>query len=316
MTPVAAPRGIVVLGCPRSGTTLLRRFLDAHPDIACPPETALLSSAARFLQEQTFPSGIRYGAAAGLAQIGVERATLLDRLRAFVVSFFEAHAAASNARLWAEKTASDAFFVEPIEELLGDRVRYVVLLRHGLDVAVSLAEFVDRLGAYTAELHPYIARERDVFAAMATAWSDVTTALLDLVERRPDAIVVRYESLVADPEAQVAQVFEALQLPPAPTGLPGDQTAGFGDWKTWSRATVDRTSVGRWSREIPRAQLRDLVTRIGPVLERAGYEAVPMPRAVDPASAQRRLELAMRLDAERATHQERLSAADDESTKP
>ncbi|MCA9663328.1 MAG: sulfotransferase, partial [Myxococcales bacterium] len=31
--------GIIVLGAPRSGTTLLRRLLDAHPNIACPPET-------------------------------------------------------------------------------------------------------------------------------------------------------------------------------------------------------------------------------------------------------------------------------------
>ena len=40
--------GIVVLGVPRSGTTLLRRLLQAHPHIACPPETNLLSAASRF----------------------------------------------------------------------------------------------------------------------------------------------------------------------------------------------------------------------------------------------------------------------------
>src|SRR5262249_35441572 len=30
---------VFVVGCPRSGTTLLQRILDAHPEIAIPPET-------------------------------------------------------------------------------------------------------------------------------------------------------------------------------------------------------------------------------------------------------------------------------------
>ena len=53
--------GIVVLGTPRSGTTLLRRLLDAHPNIACPPETYVLSGAARFLHEETFAQGLKIG---------------------------------------------------------------------------------------------------------------------------------------------------------------------------------------------------------------------------------------------------------------
>ncbi|MEO1279878.1 MAG: sulfotransferase, partial [Planctomycetota bacterium] len=34
-----APPPIIILGVPRSGTTLLRTMLDAHPRIACGPET-------------------------------------------------------------------------------------------------------------------------------------------------------------------------------------------------------------------------------------------------------------------------------------
>src|SRR5712691_10615366 len=32
----------IIIGCPRSGTTLLRFMLDAHPDLAIPPETGFL----------------------------------------------------------------------------------------------------------------------------------------------------------------------------------------------------------------------------------------------------------------------------------
>src|SRR4029077_15574034 len=36
----------IVVGAPRSGTTLLRLMLDAHPDMAIPPETGFLALAA------------------------------------------------------------------------------------------------------------------------------------------------------------------------------------------------------------------------------------------------------------------------------
>lgn len=306
-------RGIVVFGCPRSGTTLVRRILDAHPDVVCPPETGLLSAAARFLDEQTFPSGVRFGAAPGLAQIGVSRETLLERFRTFVVSFFEEHARRSGARVWAEKSVSDAFFVAPIETLLQDSVRYVVVLRHGLDVAVSLRELAERSGAFTAELHPYAARDPDVISAMASAWCEVTTALLDLVARRSDVVVLRYETLVEAPDASVRTLFEGVGLDPVAARPDADQAVGFGDWKTWTRDAIDASSVGRWRRAIPRAQQPDLIARVNPVLQRAGYDPVPAPRPVDPSDAQRRLELALRLDADRQRRQVNPSGTDDGS---
>src|SRR5262245_33585470 len=38
----------VIVGSPRSGTTLLRFMLDSHPDLAIPPETGFLSNAAKW----------------------------------------------------------------------------------------------------------------------------------------------------------------------------------------------------------------------------------------------------------------------------
>jgi len=38
----------VILGAPRSGTTLLRFMIDAHPDVAIPPETGFLTLGTQF----------------------------------------------------------------------------------------------------------------------------------------------------------------------------------------------------------------------------------------------------------------------------
>ena len=36
--------GVLIVGVPRRGTTLLRRIFDSHPNICCPPETYLFGS--------------------------------------------------------------------------------------------------------------------------------------------------------------------------------------------------------------------------------------------------------------------------------
>jgi len=53
--------GIIVIGCPRSGTTLLRRLLDAHPNIAAPGETYLFTACARFLRSERAVDGMDVG---------------------------------------------------------------------------------------------------------------------------------------------------------------------------------------------------------------------------------------------------------------
>ncbi|MFN3287835.1 MAG: sulfotransferase [Sphingomonadaceae bacterium] len=41
MVGAAPRRGFAIFGFPRSGTTLLSRLLDAHPQVSSPPETYL-----------------------------------------------------------------------------------------------------------------------------------------------------------------------------------------------------------------------------------------------------------------------------------
>ena len=158
MTKSPAHQGIIVLGTPRSGTTLLRRLLDAHPDIACPGETNLLNSAARFMRSEKIAEGVDIGVMSGLRFCGFEEQDVLERLREFVFQFHREHARRAGKPRWAEKTAFDAFYVDEIERLCGDEAFFICMIRHGMDVTCSLKELCDVNGGYLQELHEYVRR--------------------------------------------------------------------------------------------------------------------------------------------------------------
>lgn len=297
-------RGIVVLGMPRSGTTLLRRLLDAHPRIAAPGETFLLRGAARFLESETIADGIDYGVLGGLRAAGFAEDDVLRRLRDLVFGFLDEVADSEGKPRWAAKTAVDSFHIENIERVFGEHAYFVCLLRHGLDVVCSLDEFSGEVRGYIRELHAYVARYPRPLEAFAHAWADVTRGLLDFADRHPGtALVCRYEDLVREPEATLGRILGFVDEDFDPRLLKaafrGGEVKGLGDWKTYSKPAIDTESLERW-RELPEAALAGLAEIVNPTLAAAGYEPVSASRAGDSDDAMRRYELAMMFNAGRA----------------
>lgn len=293
---MSAP-GIVVLGTPRSGTTLLRRLLDAHPNIACPPETYVLSGAARFLHEESFAQGLKIGALFGLGYAGFEEDEVLARLRRFAFGFFEEHAAKAGKARWAEKTAFDAFHVAAIRRLCAGHVKFVCLHRHGLDVAASIADLAEKTGGYVEELHRYVTRYPQPLEAFAHAWVDTASAIEDVAQGEDDALSIRYEALTEDPEAVLRTVLEFVGEDwddgLVERALGSADNVGFGDWKTYARAKVDAKSVARW-KSLPRATQTMLAEVCNPTLKRLGYDPVGTDDE-DDEDARRRYELGLLL---------------------
>lgn len=271
--------GVVVLGTPRSGTTLLRRLLNAHPSISCPPETNLLNSAARFLEEDRFSGGLSVGAASGLGFSGYAEEHVVERLREFVFSFLCEIRDKSGKSVWAEKTAFDSFYIDQIERLCGDRCRYVCITRHALDQVCSVEELCRKMQMYMRELHHYIQRYSDYYEAFAHAWVDVTRRMLRFTTDHPDWCVrVSYEDLVRQPAVELRRILVHLELPTDVDVLIGKamkstDTVGLGDWKTYESREISTKTVGRRS-ELSQDTVRRLAEIVNPTLEAVGYEAV------------------------------------------
>lgn len=289
---------VVVFGFPRSGTTVLSRVFDAHPEVSCPPETNLLSACGRFLRESE-AEGPALGVISGLALAGIPEADVHEELRALI---FRLQARLANGKpVWMEKSGFDIFYVEEIERLLAAHCRFVCIRRHPLDVVASVRDLVDKAGHYMAELHTFLRRHENPYQAFAAAWMDRADAVDAFIARHPDrCFAYRYEDLVEHPDAKLAEIAAFMGVAaPAPERIAAafqDPTRiGLGDWKVFERRAIDRSSVGRWRQALPRVTAARLIPVLAPYLERYGYPVPKPPRVPDRAETLRQFDLAKRM---------------------
>ena len=279
------------------GGTLLRRILDQHPDISCPPEPWLTTACARFLQDvptDTIPIGVR----AGLGFSGIAEAEVTAALREVLFRF---HGQMADGKpVWVEKSGFDVFHLQTLAELLAGHGKFICMLRHPLDVIASNLDLAQRMGRFLPEMQPWLTRFASPVEALAEAWADRTVAMLDFVAGREDTVLYRFEDLLAHPEATLDPIFDLLgvarmKLADVAAALSAPTRPGLGDWKTLGEAGLNPAPVGRWQKVISRRVAGGLMARLAPVMRRAGYEPLPVPNMPSRAEAIRQFGAAARL---------------------
>ena len=259
--------GIVILGAPRSGTTLLRRLIDAHPNIACGGESFLLKAAAQFIQGDAIVDGIDYGVVGGLKSAGIDEEELYRGLRELCFAFLAKVAEDQGKPRWATKTAVDSFYVENIDRVFGRDVLFICVIRHGGDVVCSTQDLSDENEIYLREFHRYVVQHPRPLVAFAHACRDVTTNLLDFAERNVNALLIRYEDLVTNPEDVLSRIFEHVEEPFSKTILTDafaqKNVQGLGDWKTFHHGTIHSDRIDRCKKLAP-----DNLRHVGHVINR------------------------------------------------
>lgn len=206
----------VIVGCPRSGTSLLAVMLDSHPELAVPPETAFLkyvpalrgdaaSMARRFIDLVTADrtplsnwSDFGLGHDAFEARIrSLAPFTPAEAARAFYAMYAESQ----GKRRAGEKTPDNIFVMRELAELLPE-VHYLHVIRDPRDTVLSWRK-------------TWFAPSQD-WGALGAAWQQHVA-----VGRKQGAGVahyleLRYEDLVLSPASELARVCAFLGLAYSP----------------------------------------------------------------------------------------------------
>jgi hypothetical protein len=291
---------VFVLCNGRSGSTLLRFLLDAHPEVACPPETNLPALCAQLATVWSLIEGAPLSANRGDEPPVVPDAAI-GGVRATMDSMMGPYLKRRNKKRYCDKSLGTARFAELLLRVY-PAARFVCLYRHPMDVIASGMEACP-FGLSGYGFDPYIAATPgNAVLALARFWAENTAETLAAEQRFPDQCFrLRYEDLVTGPESVMADVFEFMGAAPAP-GISAACFSGererFGpaDYKIWFTSEVSGESIGRgWS--VPAAmipppvlaQVNELAGQLGylPVDETWGTSAPPAELRVADAGADR-----------------------------
>jgi hypothetical protein len=228
-----------VVGVSRSGTTLLRLMLDAHPELAIPPEThfvpKVVNVCERLIAEGASTAEVREQALAamtthprwgdfGLADEVVR--SLMERHDPLTAgdairSFYEAYATAVGKPRWGDKSPPYTWKALRIQRALPE-AHFIHIIRDGRDVALSLSEVSWGPDDVTLAAEKWVTEVR---RARKRAKGLARGTYMEL----------RFEDLVAEPEPVLRKIARFVDLP-------------------WDEAMLDyhRQAETRMSREMAR----------------------------------------------------------------
>jgi hypothetical protein len=266
-------------------------MIDAHPDVAIPPETGFLpaladldpgSNGAQRAWEiitgfHTWPD-FHVDPDALRVRLDREGATPAETAR----TFYRMYAERFGKVRWGDKTPTYGSELGRIVSLLPE-AHFVHIIRDGRDVAVSVRGLWFRPG--------------DSVEACAADWAARLSRTRALGAQVPYYLEVAYERLVTFPEETLGQVCRFLDLAFAPSMLTYHTRAPARLDEHQSRYDVNGTLVvskaqrldnqrhvtepprldriGRWKSEMSESELRRFDAVAGEWLERLGYDRPP-----------------------------------------
>jgi hypothetical protein len=285
-----------VVGVGRSGTTLLRMMLDAHPQLAMPPETHFInpliqrSGKLRF-NARTATAAIVHDERRRWNDFGLDEDELLARMEAVdpfnttdaLRCFYELYAAKHDKPRWGDKTPDYVRKMKKIQKTLPE-ARFIHVIRDGRDAGLSQNARIAKRGK-----DPVPPRE------MARRWRKrIIKSREDLADVE-NYIEVRYEDLIGDTEAVLHRVCELIELDfdramltyheraeerlqemagalPAKKGRPEREAGERVAAHAMTTKPPDAERVAVWKREMTEAETAEFEEAAGHLLDELGYE--------------------------------------------
>lgn len=240
---------VFVLCGGRSGSTLLRFVLDAHPDLACPPETNVPTLCGQLANVWSLIEGAPLSANRGDEPPEIPDAAIAG-VRETMDRMVGSYLARRGKKRYCDKSLGTASYSYLMTRVWPE-AKFICLFRHPMDVIASGMEACPwGLNGYGFD--PYIAETPgNAVFALARFWVDTVGPILVTEQQWPERCHrVRYEDMVEDPQAVADALFEFLGVAPVP-GIAAKIFArererfGPADYKIWHTSAISTESVGR-----------------------------------------------------------------------
>jgi hypothetical protein len=277
-------------GSARSGTTLLRRIVRAHPEVAITNETHFIP---RFYKRRTglTPQGFVTRALLDalfdyhrFSRFGIAREEVEGLLRTdepvhystFLSRFYDFYGRNEGKRLVGDKTGSYVRHIPTLHELWPN-TRFVHLIRDGRDVALSVLSWKETPGASR-----FATWAEDRVSTTGLWWKQNVELGRESGADLPGGLYyeVRYEALVVEPAWECESLCAFLELPYDAAMLRFHEgrtrtDPGLSSKQAWLPITA---GLRDWRSQMPRADVERFEAVAGDLLDELGYErAVPRP---------------------------------------
>jgi hypothetical protein len=301
---------LFIVGCPRSGTTLLQRLVDSHPQIAVTPETHWVPrwfygkvgkgvTSDGLATKKLWRKLVKYPR---FLELGIDAHEVRKMVRGgkrapyddFISKIYDLYGQARGKPIVGDKTPGYAREI-PTLHLLWPSARFIHLIRDGRDVCLSILNW-ERAKSW--EAGEGAARFRtwaqDPVGTAALWWQWHVGLAREAGAQLGDGLYyeLRYESLVAAPTGECQALCEFLGVPyDGQMVLSYQQRALAGPCQDpkhpWMPVTV---GLRDWQSQMPREAVQRFEAVAGTTLDELGYQRgapCPLPQELEYADRAR-----------------------------
>ncbi|WP_084961688.1 sulfotransferase family protein [Thermoactinospora rubra] len=279
-------RPIFVVGCPRSGTTMLQLMLHSHPRVAVAPETRFVLPAyqkrrafgdmRRPERRRALAEWIATDRSAKFKELGIGKDSFIRQAEAAPGSLgsvlgtaFEMYAERFGKARWGDKRPSYVKHVDTLRRLFPD-AQFVHLIRDGRDCVASLKEM------------PWFTHSS--YHAIST-WAEAIDYGRRLRRTLPADTYyeLRYEDLTADPAGEMRKLCAFLGEEFDPSVVSPKEAADevvplHKVWHGNTHSEVTRARVGSWATRLEDWEIALCEEELGERLQANGYELSGAPK--------------------------------------